>query len=591
MKILAGIDIGNSTTEVLFARADGGEVTPLFTARARTAGEKGSRESLMGAAQLLLGAEKRWGLRCEEVAIAELHPVRTFTAELPRLPATGVPLTRLTAAGASTPSGSGLAVGVHYPVQSLRGHPVGDDDVIVSVPRDVHFKQASATLTSALSRGWPIVGIVVAADESVLIGNRLAISIPIVDETCVNDLAQGSRIALEVAEPGESVKVLNDPVALMALFALPASSLETIAAFARSLSDARATAITACDSRSRGEEPRDGGLIEFVRGGQTVKLPLLGSPNDALRRIPPGSVRILQAPFGSDLEEAIAGDKGRIRDFFLSDLPGLEERCSVRSGSVRLDAAPVSVHIEHGKDARQEAVIGETTGRPVSVISSESRAARLGALTTPAAPSDAAICDIGGGTIDVAGVDGAVVAAGAGELLTVSVAFALGLTRGLAEYVKRSASVRVESPYLVHHEDGSRDFLGRPASGAAVGRLCLRRRGTLVPFTDALSPEEWRVLRLSIKAQVIVANISRCLDHLNESPRAILLCGGAASDKELVRIVGDWLAARGAMAGRANVGGRFGPRYAVALGLALLLAQRQCAASGGQNNGKADSHG
>jgi hypothetical protein len=107
----------------------------------------------------------------------------------------------------------------------------------------------------------------------------------------------------------------------------------------------------------------------------------------------------------------------------------------------------------------------------------------------------------------------------------------------------------------------------------------MRRRGVLLPFTDALSPEEWRALRLSIKAQVILGNVERCLDKLAEAPKVVLLCGGAAHDKELVRIVNDWIGARGATAGRTNVSARFGPRYAVALRLVLLLAE-QLAAGG-----------
>jgi hypothetical protein len=446
--------------------------------------------------------------------------------------------------------------------------------VIASVPRDVDFEDASRSIASALSRGWHIVGILVEADEAVLIGNRLSTALPIVDEAAVDQLVEGEMIALEVASPGESVAGLNDPMTLAAIFDLPPSSVQAVAPLARGLSDSRATAVTTSSPESHRQDRLDEGWIEFVRDGQTVRVSLAGSHYEVLRRLPPGAVRALHPPLGSALLAAVEGYEELVRDLCISDLPGLRERSSVRRGSAHLDAAPVSIYIERSSAAHPETILRESAGRPVFVVSSESQAARLGALTTPAAPPDATVCDIGGGTIDAVGERGAVVAAGAGELLTVSVAFALGLTRGLAEYVKRSPSVRVETPHLVHHEDGSRDFLDHPAPGAAVGSLCMRRRGVLLPFTDALSPEEWRALRLSIKAQVIVGNVERCLNKLSEAPKVVLLCGGAAHDKELVRIVGDWIGTRGATAGRTNVSARFGPRYAVALGLVLLLAER-----------------
>ena len=580
MTVLAGIDVGNSTTELLLAQVGEGHTTPLHAVRAGTVGEKGSEESLVGAARLLRRAEQQSGLHCDAVAIADLHPVRTLVAEFPRVVAAAAPLRTLTAAGASTPSGSGLVHGSHVFLQNLDGIPVARD-VITSVPRDVDFEDASRTIASALSRGWHIVGVLVEADEAVLIGNRLPAALPIVDEAAVDQLAEGGKIALEVAGPGESVAGLNDPVTLAALFDLPPSSIEAVAPLARSLSDARATAVTTSSPESRRQDRLDEGWIEFAQDGQTVRLSLAGSHKDVLRRLPPGAVRSLHAPLGSALHAAVEGYEELVRDLCISDLPGLRERSSVRRGSAYLDAAPVSVYIERSSAAHPETILRESSGRPVFVVSSESQAARLGALTTPAAPPDATVCDIGGGTIDVVGEWGGVVAAGAGELLTISVAFALGLTRGLAEYVKRSPSVRVETPHLVHHEDGSRDFLVHPAPGRR-GReslLAATRRPATVHRRPL--PEEWRALRLSIKAQVIIGNLERCLDKLAETPKVVLLCGGAAHDKELVRIVNDWIGARGATAGRTNVSARFGPRYAVALGLVLFLAEQLAAGSVG----------
>ena len=183
-----------------------------------------------------------------------------------------------------------------------------------------------------------------------------------------------------------------------------------------------------------------------------------------------------------------------------------------------------------------DAALAQATGCPVRVMPSEAEAAALGALTTPGAPPDAAVCDMGGGTLDVIWGDQRLTAAGAGELLTVSVATALGLQNRMAEYVKRFGSFRAEAPHSSTTRTGKRSFIEQDLPADSLGSLCYLRGTTPVPFTNRLSPEEWRSLRLAIKRHVIGANVGRCLKWLGRAPDT-LLAGGAALDVELVRIV------------------------------------------------------
>jgi hypothetical protein len=571
--IVAGIDIGNSTTEVVLARIEEDRILPLQVARARTSGEKGSRESMEGAVRILERAERLSECTAEIIALAELHPVRTLVAEFPRVPAYSAPLRALTGGGTTTLSGEGLVWGTHLPISALGNEP-GSEPIVVSVPRGVDFEDAARVIGAALAQGRKIVGCVLAADEAVLVGNRLPVSMPIVDEVDVELLEVGAKIALEVTRHGESINGLNDPVRLVAIFGLSTSEVAALAPLARSLSDAHA-AVVSTGLVVNTDAVIDQGRLEFEWEGKTGTLPLSGDCRSLLSVLVPGSVRSLYPPRESDLAEAVRGCEQFVRDICVADLPALRECSSVRRGSAYLDSAPVSIYIASGGPVDPERVIGAAAQRPVWIAAEESEAARLGALTTPGTPSNATVCDIGGGTVDVVGDGGAVVAAGAGELLTTSVAFALGLPRGLAEYVKRGASVRVEAPHVVRQEDGLRSFLDAPAKGPAVGKLCIKRGSGMVPFNDTLSPEEWRALRLSIKARVIAANIERCLGTLPDRPEVLLLCGGAAEDRELVRIVGDWIGATGTAVGRTNVAGRYGPRYAVALGLVAMLSKRK----------------
>ncbi len=66
------------------------------------------------------------------------------------------------------------------------------------------------------------------------------------------------------------------------------------------------------------------------------------------------------------------------------------------------------------------------------------------------------MCDIGAGTVDLVWRGESVTGAGGGDIVTLAVASALNISSGLAERVKRSASVRVENPHVVHEEDGRR---------------------------------------------------------------------------------------------------------------------------------------
>ena len=154
------------------------------------------------------------------------------------------------------------------------------------------------------------------------------------------------------------------------------------------------------------------------------------------------------------------------------------------------------------------ATFTELTGRPARTLAPEPVAAARGVRTTPGLPRDTVVCDIGGGTVDLIGPGQTVVAAGAGETITVAVARILGIPHALAETVKRTPSIRVEGPHLAHEEDGRRVFLNAVAGNDAIGRLCTRGSAGLVPFSDRLAAEEWRSLRLAIKEQTVAANMA-----------------------------------------------------------------------------------
>lgn len=566
--LVAGVDIGNSTTEILLAEVDQQGVRPVLARRCRTIGQKGSRESLETAARLLDRAERAVERRCAEVAVAKLLPALTLAAEIPIAIEKGVPLEDLSRTGVTTPSGSGFACGTSVSISALTEAPQ-EAALVVSVPSGVDFEQAAATLAEGHVRGLRIVGVVAADDDAVLIGNRLPFSVPIVDEADVHRLRSGEIVAIEVSAAGQTLRTLSDPVALAGVFGLASEALDALLPLTRRLADARCAVLVSRPTAPDVGGGQDEAWIEYEDASGRVRLALSTSPQQLSRAIRPGTVYGIELP--PDVAQ-IPGIENTVRDFFAVDMPAIDRIFSPRAGSIDLTRVPFSVLTAPRDPAEKTcSLLAQATGRPVREVLGEPDAAALGSFSTPGSSLDAAVCDVGGGTIDLVWADSRVTAAGAGELLTLATAQALGIPQRLAEYVKRSAAFRAEAPHVVRYEDGTKAFVKDALPPEVLGRLCIGVGLSARAFSDGLAPEEWRTLRLAIKRSVIGANVSRCLETLSETPKTLILCGGVALDGESVRIVTEAVGDLGVTVGRANVAGQLGPRYAVAYGLAQAV--------------------
>src|SRR5580693_2777250 len=115
VSVVAGVDIGNATTEVVLLD---GELL-LGADRLPTRGRKGSADSLRAAAALVRRIERRLGTTVTEARIAPLRAVGTATLTIPAaVPATG--RLRVLAAGVATPGGTGICVGAPLPLSGER---------------------------------------------------------------------------------------------------------------------------------------------------------------------------------------------------------------------------------------------------------------------------------------------------------------------------------------------------------------------------------------------------------------------------------------------------------------------------------------
>ncbi|MEO3855716.1 diol dehydratase reactivase ATPase-like domain-containing protein [Acrocarpospora sp. B8E8] len=98
-----------------------------------------------------------------------------------------------------------------------------------------------------------------------------------------------------------------------------------------------------------------------------------------------------------------------------------------------------------------------------------------------------------------------------------------------------------------------------------MGWLAVPGPAGLLPFSAAMSPAEWRSLRLSIKRAVLGATLRRALDELAVPYERAVVIGGQAGDDEVLAVLARELATP---VGRGDVAGRLGHRHAVAYGLA-----------------------
>jgi hypothetical protein len=585
--VIAGVDVGNATTEVVLT--SGGKV--LAAGRVPTRGRKGSADSLRGAAALVRRVERQAGCTVTEARIAPLRAVET---SLVTVAETAPPRgrVRVLAAGVATPGGTGACVGppllLAGPGRSFTSSPLvpAGSPLVAVVPLGLRYDEAAARLRDLLAAGTPVGAVLVAGDEGVLVANRLPGGLPVIDQVDAAAAAACQLLAVEVRPPGHTLSLLTDPVALAARLGLADHEAGDAVAVGRALADhanavvgllaapvsvaparavsasaAPASAAPASAAPARAVSARAAGLAPdepWVRTADGVRLPL----RDACAHLPGWPVGAVRA-FGET----------EVDDLFAVDLAAAADAATARQGSTGRALLVASLSRAGPQVPSPADLLGDLLAVPVRSPVSEPAAARRGALTTPGARPQAVVVDLGAGTIDVIRAESDVVAAGAGDLLTAAVAETLGIPRAAADWVKRGPCLRVDGGQRFEAEDGSRGFLATPAPASAAGMLAVQGPGGLLPFDRRHGPGEWRAIRIRLKLAVLAANFQRAMLSLGPVFSQVLVVGGPAGDEELLAIIARSLP-DGVAVGRGHVGGTLageplGHRYAVALGLTL----------------------
>jgi hypothetical protein len=547
MKLVAGIDIGNSTTEIVIS--NGAE--PIAWDRRPTRGVKGSEASVKAALSLLQNIEREHKIVATQVSVAPWNPVATLTSTIHEpLPNTGK--LQIIKTAHQSVVGDGWVVGQPWLItdEIESGSPA-----IAIVPTGTGYEVAANRINQVIGQGAHIAGVVIADDEAVLIAKRVIKKMPVVDGADTAIALSALKLFLEVRPQSTAVQAATDIWALRAALELTEEDASPLSEIVRWVRNDR-TVLIGLFAESTSPTEIQNGLVSW-RNGTTQDL------FDAV-------VEISNSKIG-DVTQVNIPDAVLTSDVWAFDITKvLADRGLRQVGHTRdlAIAQLAATSIETPSD------LSEIFGVPVVIAQSEAHAAKIGARSTPGLATDAAVLDIGGGTIDlISTVE--LSAAGAGELLTAAVAFALDTSRGAADWIKRGPAQRLESPHVLLAEDGSKAFAdeSKPYPASAMGSLIAPGPAGYLTFGQNLQPAEWRIMRQTLKQAAIGANVARLIrsittHEITTAGLNLVVVGGPAADDELIPILSQ---VPGITAiGRGNVAGKLGHRYAVAYGLSQL---------------------
>lgn len=600
MRYIAGIDIGNSSTEVALATLnEAGALTITHSALAETTGIKGTLRNVFGIQEALALVARGAGIAVSDISLIRINEATPVIGDVAMETITETIITESTMIGHNpkTPGGAGLGVGITITPQELLTRPA-DAPYILVVSSAFDFADIASVINASLRAGYQITGVILQRDDGVLVSNRLEKPLPIVDEVLYIDrIPLGMLAAIEVAVPGKVIETLSNPYGIATVFHLNAEETKNIVPMARALIGNRSAVVVKTPSGDVKARAIPAGNLELLAQGRSVRVDVAA-----------GAEAIMKAVDGCGKLDNVTGESGtniggmleHVRqtmaeltnkpssEIFIHDLLAVDTSVPVSvtgglAGEFSLEQA-VGIASMVKSDRLQMAMIAREIEQKlnidVQIGGAEAEAAILGALTTPGTTRPLAILDLGAGSTDASIINpkGDIIAthlAGAGDMVTMIIARELGLEdRYLAEEIKKYPLAKVESLFHLRHEDGSVQFFSTPLPPAVFARVCVVKPDELVPLPGDLALEKVRAIRRSAKERVFVTNALRALRQVSPTGNIrdipfVVLVGGSSLDFEVPQLVTDALAHYRLVAGRGNIRGSEGPRNAVATGLIL----------------------
>jgi diol dehydratase reactivase alpha subunit len=594
---VAGVDIGNSTTEVAIADVEGG-LRFITSGMVKTTGIKGTTDNVAGVLMALKDACYNIRIPVENLSTICINEATPVIGDVAMETITETIITESTMIGHNpdTPGGIGIGTGITVFLTELE-HMHSNEDVICVISKSVDFETAAKKLNEAFKRNIKIKGAVVQGDDGVIISNRLDKKIPIVDEVSyIDKVPMGMLAAVEVAAPGKTIKVLSNPYGLATVFKLSPEETKNVIPISRALIGNRSAVVIRTPKGDVKERVIPAGKL-ILMGIKQKKIGIEQGSNtimDILSEVWPltdvtgesgtnvgGMIERVRQVMGELTEQEVEDIK--IQDILAVDTFIPQKVQGGLAGEFALENAVALAAMVKTNKLPMESIarkLKNETKVKVLIGGVEASMAVLGALTTPGTDKPLVILDMGGGSTDSAYINrnGEVKSihhAGAGEMVTMLIKSELGLEDyNISEDIKKYPLAKVESLFNLRYEDGSVCFFQEPLNSSLFARNIIVKGDEMIPIPIKHSLEKIRIVRREAKKKVFVTNIVRALKDIapNNDLRCIdfvVLVGGSALDFEIPEMISDELSHYGIVCGSGNIRGAQGPRNAVATGLVI----------------------
>lgn len=598
---VAGVDIGNSTTEICIAKIEAdGRVVFESSAMVPTTGTKGTLANIKGIQEVFQKALEKISKSIPEVDLILLNEAAPVIGDMAMETITQTIITESTMIGhnPNTPSGEGIGKGKTIRLEDLQ-EVKGSESYIVIVGEHIGYQEAARRINEL---GDIIKGAIVQRDEAVLIHNRLSFPIPIVDEVkFIDKIPLGKTCVIEVAPEGGTIQTLCNPYGIANLFNLTSEDTKRIIPIAKSLIGTR-SAVVIRSPKGQVEER------EIPAGKLTI---YLANGGERVVEVDRGSKEIMKVMTTSEEILDMEGTEGSNIGYMIRNMKEEIGKVSKSSNVHIKDALAVDVLVPMsvkgalaGEMSMERAValaamvkacglpmqeladaLAHDIGIRVEVAGVEGVMAALGALTTRGTTFPLVILDLGGGSTDAAlleksGQVQVVHLGGAGNFITMLIDTELGLENlSVAEDIKRYPLAKVESLFHIRLETGEIRFFEKPLSPKVFGKVVICKDQTFIPVEVKHSLEKIVTIRKEAKQKVFIQNALRALksvaknQDLSQIPNVVLV-GGSAMDFEIPQMLLERLAPFGIVVGKGEIRGSEGPRNAVATGLVLSKVKK-----------------
>lgn len=598
MKLIAGVDIGNSTTEVCIGGIEeNGKFRFLSSASRMTTGTKGTLPNVLGIKAALEEALDQIHMPLSALDLVRLNEAAPVIGDTAMETITETIITESSMIGhnPSTPAGAGEAVGELIFLENIWKGTPGTPYIVVAANK-FSYEEIAARLNQYIPE-LNVKGLILQADEAVLVENRLNKQVPIVDEVRhIHKIPQGKMAAIEVALPGTSIRMLSNPYGIATLLGLDAEETKSVTPIAKSLVGKRSAVVIRTPHGNMRENVLPAGEITF-HGTRELCVSIDAGADGIMEKLE-------EAGEIQDIDGQINTNVGNMLSRIKTSMEDVAQR---QDGDIRITdilavdtLAPVEISGSLAGETCMEKAVGiaamvKTQHLPMQQIAEkleqelsvkavvagvEAVMASIGSMTTPGTKLPLAVLDMGGGSTDAAILepDGKVRTthqAGAGELVSMLIQTELGLkSRVTAEQIKRYPMGKVESLFHMRLENGAMQFFEESIDPRYYGHVVLLAPGEMLKIEEDIPMERILEVRREAKKKVFVRNAIRALrevapDHnLRKIPNVVLV-GGSAEDFEIPEMLMEALSEYRIVCGRGNIRGCEGPRNAVATGLLL----------------------